>query len=321
MATKKDIFNEHLTAYLAADKKHKGELLTHYITATSIVMRMLRTFETPDVRGIGARPRLHVYGTYNLWRSYCNVSWRESRRLRSFEIFALIIYRVRVIDDYVDEQLRPRGIPVDSKSRKAGSRELVQLISRKIAELPVPDVTKRELVRTFQDYRRTVAEAFVVEGHTGHDAPIEAVLQQRRDITATVYITIIRTLNLIHGIDSTTSQNIENIFANWSITLQVSDDILDFDADVDSIQNIVVSIARKHPDELSRWLTQTRMTLRWARRHTPSILQDVNQVWEYYANKMRSIEPDHPVVLVMIAISAVIRRAVLSYFPRRLYKL
>lgn len=83
--------------------------------------------------------------------------------------------------------------------------------------------------------------------NAGHDAPIEAVLQQRWDITATVYITIIRTLNLIHGIEATRARNIENIFANWSITLQVSDDILDFNADVDSIQNIAVSIARKYP--------------------------------------------------------------------------
>jgi len=292
-----------------------------YITALSMLMRIRRTFETPDLKSVGAHPRLHVYGTFNLWRHYCNVSWCEARRLRSFEIFALIIYHVRLIDDYVDEQLRPQGIPVDSKSLKAGSRQLVQLIRRKIAELPVTDEIKRELVRTFQDYRRRVAAAFVVEGHAGHDAPLEAVLQQRWDITALVYITIIRTLNLIHGIDPTTTRNIEDIFANWSITLQVSDDILDFDADVDSIQNIVVSIARKHPDEMSRWLSRKRVTLRWARHHAPSILQDVNQVWQHYADKMLTIAPDHPVVRVMIIISAVIKRAVLSHFPGNLYKL
>ncbi len=291
------------------------------ITSTSIVMRIRRTFETPDVRGIGARPRLHVYGTYNVWRRYCNVSWREARRLRSFEIFALIIYHVRLIDDYVDEHLRPQGIPVDSKSLKAGSRQLVQLIKRKISELPVLDEIKRELVRIFQDYQRRVADAFVVEGHAGHDAPIEVVLQQRWDITATVYITIIRTLNLIHGIDPTAARNIENIFANWSITLQVSDDILDFDADVDSIQNIAVSIARKHPNEMAHWLSRKVVTLGWAKRHTPAIFHDVNQVWEYYADKMHGIDPNHPVVRVLITISAVIKRAVLSHFPRRLYKL
>lgn len=291
------------------------------ITAPSIWMRVRRTFETPDLRSVGARPRLHVYGTYNLWRNYCNVSWREARRLRSLEIFALIIYHVRVIDDYVDEQLRPQGIPVDSKSLKAGSRALVRLISRKIAELPVPDETKRELVRTFQDYRRKVTKALVVESHEGHEAPLFVVLQQRWDITAMVYITIIRTLNLIHGIDPVTAGNIENIFANWSITLQVSDDILDFDADVDSIQNIAVSIARKHPAELVRWLSRKRVTLGWAKRHTPSILQDVNQVWEYYADEMRGIDPNHPVVRVMITISAFIKRAVMSHFPGRLYKL
>ncbi|MBI1833338.1 MAG: class 1 isoprenoid biosynthesis enzyme [Candidatus Andersenbacteria bacterium] len=292
-----------------------------YITVLSMWMRIRRTFETPDLKSVSAHPRLHVYGTFNLWREYCNVSWRKAKRLRSFEIFALIIYHVRLIDDYVDEQLRPQGIPVDSKSLKAGSRQLVQLIRRKIAELPVTDEIKRELVRTFQDYRRRVADAFVVEGHAGHDAPLEAVLQQRWDITALVYITIIRTLNLIHGIDPTTARNIENIFANWSITLQVSDDILDFDADVDSIQNIAVSIARKHPDEMSRWLSRKRVTLRWARHHVPSILQDVNQVWQHYADKMLSIDHDHTVVRVMIIISAVIKRAVLSHFPGHLYKL
>ena len=77
-----------------------------------------------------------------------------------------------------------------------------------------------------------------------------------------MYITIIRTLNLIHGIEPTRARNIENIFANWSITLQVSDDILDFDADVDSIQNIAVAIARKHPDEMSRWLSRKMVTFR-----------------------------------------------------------
>lgn len=291
------------------------------ITAVSILMRFFRVFETPDVRAIGARPRLHVYGTYNLWRRYCNVSWREARRLSSYELFVLIIYHVRVIDDYVDEQLRPQGIPVDSKSLKTGSRQLVRLINRKISELPVTDEVRRDLVRTFQNYRRRVAEAFVVEGHAGHDAPIEAVLQQRWDITATVYITIIRTLSLIHGIDLSMARNIEDIFANWSITLQVSDDILDFDTDVDSIQNIVVSIARKHQDEMARWLNQKVVTLRWARRYTPAILQDVNEVWQFYADRMRSIDPDHPVARVLITISAVIKRAVLSHFPRRLYKL
>lgn len=288
------------------------------VTAVSILMRFFRVFETPDVRGIGARPRLHVYGTYNLWRRYCNVSWRDARRLRSYELFALIIYHVRVIDDYVDEQLRPQGIPVDSRNLKAGSRELVRLIIRKIAELPIAVEAKRELVRTFQDYRRIVADAFVVEGHAGHDAPLRAVLQQRWDITATVYITIIRTLNLIHSIEPTRARNIENIFANWSITLQVSDDILDFDADVDSIQNIAVSIARKHPEEMARWLTRRVITLRWARRHIPTILRDVDEVWQHYADRMRSVDPDHPVVRVLVAISATIKRAVLSHFPRRL---
>lgn len=51
------------------------------------------------------------------------------------------------------------------------------------------------------------------------------------------------------------------------------------------------------------------------------MLQDINQVWEHYAGKMRGIDPNHPVVRVMITISAVIKRAVLSHFPRRLYKL
>lgn len=292
-----------------------------FITATSIVMRTFRIFETLDVRDSGARPRLHVYGTYNLWRRYCNVSWREVRRLSSYELFTLIIYHVRVIDDYVDEQLRPQGIPVDSKSLKAGSRELVQLIRRKIADLAISDEAKRELVRTFQDYRRRVADAFVVEGHAGHDAPIEAVLQQRWNITARVYVTIIRTLNLIHGIEPKKARNIENIFADWSITLQVSDDILDFDADVDSIQNIMVSIARKYPDEMARWLSRKVVTLRWARRHTPAILQDTNQVWQYYADEMRRIDPDHPIVQILILISATIKRAVLSHFPRHWYKL
>lgn len=127
------------------------------IAATSMVMRILRTFETRDVRSIGARPRLHVYGTYNLWRRYCNVSWREAKRLRSFEILALIIYHVRVIDDYVDDILRPQGIPVESKNLKVGSRRLIQLIRRKIAELPVTKSVKRVLVKTFQNYRRVVA--------------------------------------------------------------------------------------------------------------------------------------------------------------------
>lgn len=290
------------------------------IAATSMVMRILRTFETRDVRSIGARPRLHVYGTYNLWRRYCNVSWREAKRLRSFEILALIIYHVRVIDDYFDDILRPQGIPVESKNLKVGSRRLIQLIRRKIAELPVTKSVKRVLVKTFQNYRRVVASAFVVEGHEGHDAPLRAVLQQRWDITATVYITIIRTLNLIHGIDSTRARNTEDIFANWSITLQVSDDILDFDADVDSIQNIAVSIARKHPAEMDRWLSQKKVTLGWAKRYAPAILRDVDQVWKYYVGKMRAVDPNHPVIRVMIAISSVIKRAVLSYFPERLYK-
>lgn len=290
------------------------------ITALSIWMRIRRTFETPDLRSVGAHPRLHVYGTFNLWRRYCNVSWREARRLRSFEIFALIIYHVRLMDDYIDSQLRPLGLPIESKNLKVGSRQIVALIRRKIAELPVTDEIKRELVRTFQDYRRKVTKALVVESHEGHEAPLFVVLQQRWDITATVYTTIIRTLNLIHGIDPVTAENIENIFANWSITLQVSDDILDFDADVDSIQNIAVAIARKHPDEMARWLSRKRVTLGWAKRHTPTILQGVNEVWEQYADKMLSIDPDHPVVWVMIIISAVINRVVLSNFPRRLYK-
>ena len=228
---------------------------------------------------------------------------------------------MRLIDDYVDDQLRPQGIAVENKNLKMGSRQLVCLLRRKIAELPVTQQVKNELVKTFQDYRRKVAAAFIMEGHAGHDAPLEAVLQQRWDITATVYVTIIRTLNLIHGIDPTAARNIENIFANWSITLQVSDDILDFDADVDSIQNIAVSIARKHPQELARWLSQKSITLGWARRHAPSILQGVDQVWERYAGKMFIIDPNHPVVRVMITISAVIKRAVLSNFPKRLYKL
>lgn len=291
-----------------------------WITAVSIWMRIFRLFETPDVKHAGARPRLHVYGTFNLWRSYCNVSWRSVRRLRSFEIFALIIYHVRLIDDYVDDELRPRGIPVKSKNLKVGSRQLISLLRRKIGDLPIADQAKRALVKTLQDYRRTVAAAFVVEGQEGHDAPTKIVLQQRWDITATVYITIIRTLNLIHGINQVTSRNIEDIFANWSITLQVSDDILDFDADVDSIQNITVSVARKFPAEMTRWVAQKRVTLRWARHHVPSILHGINQVWEHYVRKMITTDPDHPVVRVMVIISAVIRRSVLSRLSKRLYK-
>lgn len=291
------------------------------ITAASILMRTLRFFETHDIKNIGARPRLHVYGTFNLWRNYCNVSWHSSKQLRSFEIFALIIYHVRLIDDFVDDQLRPQGIPVENKNLKRGSRRLVSLLRKKIAELPVTEQVKNELVKTFQDYRRKVASAFVIEGHEGHDAPLEAVLQQRWDITALVYITIIRTLNLIHGIDLITARNIENIFANWSITLQVSDDILDFDADIDSIQNIAVSIARKHPRELAHWISQKSVTLGWVRHYAPSILQGVNQVWKRYVGRMLSIDPNHTVVRVMIVISAVIKRSVLSKLPRSLYKL
>ena len=145
--------------------------------------------------------------------------------------------------------------------------------------------------------------------------------QQRWDTTATFYTTIIRILNRIHGIDSTTALNIEGIFANWSITLQVSDDILDFDADIDSIQNIAVSIARKHPNEMVLWLSRKVVVLWWAKRHVPSILQGLNQVWERYTAQMINIDSDHPVVRVMITISAIINRAVLSRFPRHLYKL
>jgi hypothetical protein len=286
----------------------------------SIWMCIFQFFETEDLVGIGAHPRLHVYGTFNLWRSYCKVGWRSARQLRSFEVFALIIYHVRLIDDYVDDELRPRGIPVESKNLKAGSRRLISLLRKKISDLPIADEAKSTLVKTLQDYRRTVAAAFVVEGREGHDALIEAVLQQRWDITATVYITIIRTLNLIHGIDPVASRNIEDIFANWSIALQVSDDILDFNVDVDSIQNIAVSIARKFPDEMTRWLSRGRVTRGWAKRCSPSILGGIDEVWEHYAQAMIKTDSDHPVVRVMVIISAVIKRSVLSRFPQWLYK-
>ena len=200
------------------------------------------------------------------------------------------------------------------------TRSLVSLLRRKIEDLPVPQQTKIELVKVFQDYRRKVTTAFIEEGVSGHDVSLVVVLKQREGITGTVYVTLIRMLNLVHDIEPFLARKIERIFACWGLSLQVSDDILDFTDDQDNIQNLIVSIARKYPGEKDCWQVKRRVTQGWAKRKAPLILRETRQVLESYFRKMLDIDLKHPVTQVMIVISRAIFRSVLSHFPRYFYK-
>ncbi len=190
------------------------------LALVSLIMRILRVFETPEIKKAGIRPRLHVYGTLNLWRKYCGVSWQEVKRFKSFEILVIVVRHVRLIDDFVDDYLRPNNGLVDRKELRKVTRSLVSLLCHRIEALPVSKQTKARLIETFQDYRRKVTTAFIEEEDNGHDVSLAVVLQQRQDITGTVYVTLIRLLNLIHGIENSKAEEIQNIFARFRIDVQ-----------------------------------------------------------------------------------------------------
>ncbi|MFH1890262.1 MAG: class 1 isoprenoid biosynthesis enzyme [Candidatus Kuenenbacteria bacterium] len=291
-------------------------ILGFVVVFVSILMRILKFFESTDIKKAGIHPRLHLYGTFNLWRKYCQVGWREAKELKSFEILAIVCRHVRIIDDFVDDQLRPNGIFVKNKNLKEASRPLITLLKDKIENLPVSIQIKVKIVKAFQDYRRKVSDALVLEGKYGHDVDLETVLEQRQQVTGTVYSTLIKLLNLIHEVEAAKAKKIENIFALWGLSLQLSDDILDYSDDENSIQNAVVSIVKEYPFEMSIWRVKKRVTAIWAKRNTPLIFQKINLTLEKYLDEMLKIDHYHPIVKIMAIISRGIFRATLSYFPK-----
>jgi len=60
------------------------------VVMISLWMRIFNFFETPEIRKINYHPRLHLYGTFNLWRKYCGVSWKQAKQIKSFEILELV---------------------------------------------------------------------------------------------------------------------------------------------------------------------------------------------------------------------------------------
>ena len=290
------------------------------ITLSSIWMKIFHYYVSHELKNLGINPRLHVYGTVNLWGAYCKVPWSEIKRLKSFEIISIFIRHVRIIDDFVDDILRPKNIEIQKNAQKDISWDLVSLLAQKIKSLPINQKIKREIIKIFQEYRQRIFIAFVEEGAFGHDVETSIVLKQRADITGFVYTTFIRLLNTIHNIPEQRAQEAEKIFTNWGLSLQISDDILDFQKDRNNVQNLVVSSAKSHYDETQPLFQKAHMARRWAKKNIPKIYTELVQLLNSYLGAMIAQNPKNPVVQIMNAISRIIFFLVFSRLPRKLYK-